>query len=140
MILIILLKANIDVDQSYSYYVGATDELQVIMPSRLLSQSWCLEFNLPCSFLLLKGFWSICFSAKWYIHSTIWRKGIHILLSDKNEFFSGSNLNDQTMIVYLMSQIPLTVFKGPLYDEVHQTFSSWVYQVYMLQIQYITIF
>ncbi|XP_042002646.1 probable alpha-mannosidase At5g13980 [Salvia splendens] len=65
-------SVNVSLEQSYSYYVGSTDELQA-------SGAYIFRPN-----------------------------GTHTIQSEE--------------------KIPLTVFRGPLYDEVHQRFSSWVYQ------------
>ncbi|XP_041998923.1 probable alpha-mannosidase At5g13980 isoform X1 [Salvia splendens] len=65
-------SVNVSLEQSYSYYVGSTDELQA-------SGAYIFRPN-----------------------------GTYTIQSEE--------------------KIPLTVFRGPLYDEVHQKFSSWVYQ------------
>ncbi|KAL1554044.1 alpha-mannosidase [Salvia divinorum] len=65
-------SVNVSLEQSYSYYVGSTDELQA--------------------------------------------SGAYIFRPNG------------TYTIQSKEKIPLTVFRGPLYDEVHQTFSSWVYQ------------
>ncbi|XP_047949898.1 probable alpha-mannosidase At5g13980 isoform X2 [Salvia hispanica] len=65
-------SVNVSLEQSYTYYVGSTDELQA-------SGAYVFRPN-----------------------------GTHTIQSEE--------------------KIPLTVYRGPLYDEVHQTFSSWVHQ------------
>lgn len=64
---------NISLEQSYSYYVGSTDELQA--------------------------------------------SGAYVFRPNG------------TFPIQSEEKIPLTVFRGPLYDEVHQTIGSWVYQI-----------
>lgn len=87
-ILIFLLKVNISVEQSYSYYVGATDELQVIM--LMCSLAFPFEFDASSLIhrvcLMFEGFWSLRFSTKWHTHNTIRREGIYNLLSVDNTF------------------------------------------------------
>lgn len=66
-------SVNISLEQSYSYYVGSTDELQA--------------------------------------------SGAYVFRPNG------------TFPIQSEEKIPLTVFRGPLYDEVHQTIGSWVYQI-----------
>ncbi|KAH6829428.1 Glycosyl hydrolase family 38 protein [Perilla frutescens var. hirtella] len=66
-------SVNISLDQSYSYYVGSTDELQA---------SGAYVFRPNGTYPIQSG-----------------------------------------------EKTPLTVFRGPLYDEVHQTINPWIYQI-----------